>query len=77
MTETWVISWQNRGARFVLDVDDEQDAHRIAVLLAESGREEVRIVRAELKADVPPETKERIWQRIEARIRAQKGAPHG
>ncbi len=43
-----------------------EDAERLAVRITESGRRNVGLFRATL--DIPPSTRERIWQRVRERL---------
>ncbi|GIV82467.1 MAG: hypothetical protein KatS3mg051_2150 [Anaerolineae bacterium] len=65
----WVIMWRHYGRAYLLDVaaDDEAFAAALACEIAESGREDVMVVEAALP-DVDPETRARIWDRVQARL---------
>lgn len=81
MTEAaamWAVVWQVGAQRYVLDVDALEDAGRIAVALAESGRQHVQVLRIEVgDGAIDEETAQRIWRRIEARLRAQHAGGGG
>jgi hypothetical protein len=64
--ECWVLTWEADGRWYVLDVADHEDAERLAVRITESGRRNVGLFRAAL--DIPPGTRERIWQRVRERL---------
>ena len=64
--ECWVLCWATDERWWVLDVADREDAESLAIRLAESGRQHVTIWRAVL--EVPPGTRERIWQRVRERL---------
>jgi hypothetical protein len=66
IVECWVLTWEADGRWYVLDVADHEDAERLAVRLTESGRRNVGLFRAAL--DIPPGTRERIWQRVRERL---------
>ena len=64
--ECWVLCWSAGDRWWLLDVADREDAERLAVRLAESGRQHVTLWRATI--DIPPGTRERIWQRVRERL---------
>jgi hypothetical protein len=66
IAECWVLTWEADGHWHVLDVADREDAERLAVRLTESGRRNVGLFRAAM--DIPPGTRERIWQRVRERL---------
>lgn len=65
---TWAVCWTWRGARHLIDVDDEREAAMLGALLAESGREEVVILWSGWEP--PADVAQRVRERIEARLRA-------
>jgi hypothetical protein len=67
--ESWAVTWERNGARYLIDVDDRNEAFKLAVAIAESGRGNVVITPIEL--DIDPEVRERIKQRIAERLRAE------
>jgi phosphoribosylaminoimidazole carboxylase (NCAIR synthetase) len=65
----WAVTWERDGVRYLIDVDDEVAAYRLAVAISESGRAAVAITPCDL--DLDEETRERIKQRIAERLRAE------
>lgn len=64
---TYMVVWTHNRQRFFVDIDDEQRALSLAVALAELGRSDVAVERAEFEID--PATSARIRERIMERIR--------
>ena len=65
----YMVAWTYRGQRELIDCDSEHLAGTIAVLLRESGREDVAVTQVPYEHD--PEMAKRVWKRIAARIAAE------
>lgn len=72
MLETWVVVWQlSNGYRPIVTCDTEDEAHRFAQGVAESGRESVAIL-GPIQDEVDSALMERVKERIRQRL---AGAP--
>jgi len=63
----WAITWEWNGVRYLIDVDDEEAAFRLAVSIAESGRANVAITPVDFQLD--EETRQKIQRRVEERLK--------
>lgn len=71
--DIYAVTWERDGVPYLIDVDEEREAQRLAVALAESGRAAVRITRVQL--DMAQEVRGRIWRRVEERLRLEEARP--
>lgn len=65
----YMVAWTHLGKRELIDCDSQLLAGTIAVLLRESGREDVSVMEVPYEPD--PEMAQRVWARIQARIAAE------
>lgn len=62
----YMIAWTYRGRRELIDCDSEHLAGTIAILLRESGREDVTVSETPYEPD--PEMAKRVFKRITDRL---------
>lgn len=62
----YMVTWSYRGKRELIDCDSRELAGTIAVLLSESGRDNVMVTEVPYEPD--PEMAKRVWKRIAERM---------
>lgn len=65
-TVAYVVTWTYRGRRELIDCDSDHMAGTIAMLLRESGREDVAVTQVPYERD--PERAARVRKRIAERL---------